>query len=231
MGRAPRTSPASSGPSSIRPDNALIRIGLHHVIGGVHHLRLTPLLRASAPIRGSAVLREALRMVVGWVEPRFIEARPTRFAEDFGGPLAAVRRSTHPTISAVAEAGFRWASRRGAAFDPPYDLGCRRGRISVGLSPRCGVRPTLRSRLSPRQDFGGPLAAVRRSTHPTISAVAEAAAIDRDPGPRARGTPGVRVRSACAGHWCQRREKAASSQVGNSRSFFCADQGQLWYDR
>src|ERR1035438_3193159 len=36
-------------------------------------------------------------MVVGWVEPRFIEARPTGFARELGGPHAAMRPSTHPT--------------------------------------------------------------------------------------------------------------------------------------
>jgi hypothetical protein len=36
--------------------------------------------------------------VVGWVEPRFIEGRPTDMAGAFGGPHAALRRSTHPTI-------------------------------------------------------------------------------------------------------------------------------------
>ncbi len=44
---------------------------------------------------------EVNHQVVGWVEPRFIEARPTRVTEDFGGPHAAVRRSTHPTTLLV----------------------------------------------------------------------------------------------------------------------------------
>ncbi len=33
---------------------------------------------------------------IGWVEPRFLVARPTKAAV-FGGPHAALRRSTHPT--------------------------------------------------------------------------------------------------------------------------------------
>ncbi len=48
----------------------------------------------------------------------------------FGGPHAALRRSTHPTIGfsytvsafASAASGVRWASRRVAAFNPPYSL-------------------------------------------------------------------------------------------------------------
>jgi hypothetical protein len=50
----------------------------------------------------SECVREDHRTGVGWVEPRFIEARPTVRAEALGGPHAALRRSTHPTTGALA---------------------------------------------------------------------------------------------------------------------------------
>jgi hypothetical protein len=46
---------------------------------------------------GEVFLNEGQPAVVGWVEPRFIEARPTGRAEATGGPHAAARPSTHPT--------------------------------------------------------------------------------------------------------------------------------------
>ena len=81
--------------------------------------------------------------IAGWVSPRFLAARPSSFAEDFGGPHAAVRRSTHPTTSAVVEADFG--------------------------GPHAAVRRSTHPTTSAvvEADFGGPHAAVRRSTHPT----------------------------------------------------------------
>jgi hypothetical protein len=62
-------------------------------------------------------VREGHRTGVGWVEPRFIEARPTVKAEALGGPHAAVRRSTHPTT------GFSYT------FSVPSRLAVAPGRI------------------------------------------------------------------------------------------------------
>jgi hypothetical protein len=46
---------------------------------------------------------------VGWVEPRFIEARPTSTAEALGGPHGAVRRSTPPyNLSTPVDATKLW---------------------------------------------------------------------------------------------------------------------------
>lgn len=59
-------------------------------------LGATPLRRLTTT--RSEGVREGHRTGLGWVEPRLIEARPTVKAEALGGPLAAVRRLTHPDL-------------------------------------------------------------------------------------------------------------------------------------
>ena len=64
--------------------------------------------------------------VVGWVEARFIEARPTATAAGLGGPHAAARRSTPPTrrlacpsksASMVGKTEGSWAKIGGRSRD------------------------------------------------------------------------------------------------------------------
>jgi hypothetical protein len=101
-----------------------------HVIAdlGVNHLERHILLCGHTPRRAHMIARrkqqvhqqqhrEGLGIRVGWVEPRLIEARPTVTAEALGGPPAATRRSTHPTM--VSSSPFEG---HGAMSKPPISF-------------------------------------------------------------------------------------------------------------
>jgi hypothetical protein len=69
----------------------LLAVLLGQLLGGLGRVK------AWAARLGAEQPRAVSSSSVGWVEPRFIEERPTGMAGAFGGPHTALRRSTHPT--------------------------------------------------------------------------------------------------------------------------------------